>query len=228
MRAPWKHGRRCSWRMSGNSPGRITRGRTAWWICYAGKKVDICHGGGPARRCCRAAHPLFPRLRYLLTGGDVVDPRAVAKILRQSPREHLIHCYGPSESTAHATQEVEEVPERRRASRSASRSPIPGLPAGLPRSTSPDCGGRNLHWWSRSGARLSEQTRVDGRAICDRSVCWQPGARMYKTGDLGRYMADGKIEFLGRNDFQVKIRGFGLSWRRLKPTSPGIRSFAKQ
>ncbi|MFL5802017.1 MAG: amino acid adenylation domain-containing protein, partial [Roseiflexaceae bacterium] len=37
-----------------------------------------------------------------------------------------------------------------------------------------------------------------------------PGARMYKAGDLGRWLPDGTIEFLGRNDFQVKIRGYRI------------------
>src|SRR5258708_22792259 len=41
------------------------------------------------------------------------------------------------------------------------------------------------------------------------------GARMYRTGDRGRWRGDGNLDYLGRFDHQVKIRASGLSWGRL-------------
>src|SRR5262249_48876457 len=38
----------------------------------------------------------------------------------------------------------------------------------------------------------------------------EPGGRIYQTGDLGRWLAEGKIEFLGRRDYQVKLRGYRI------------------
>ena len=52
----------------------------------------------------------------------------------------------------------------------------------------------------------------------------EPGARLYKTGDIARYLSDGSIEYLGRIDDQVKIRGFRIelgeieSWLRKYPS----------
>jgi amino acid adenylation domain-containing protein len=47
------------------------------------------------------------------------------------------------------------------------------------------------------------------------------GARMYKTGDLGRHLPDGEIEYLGRNDFQVKVRGFRIELSEIESQLAG-------
>ena len=50
------------------------------------------------------------------------------------------------------------------------------------------------------------------------SFSGEPGARLYKTGDLARYRPDGNIEFLGRSDHQVKIRGFRIELGEIEGT----------
>ena len=53
-----------------------------------------------------------------------------------------------------------------------------------------------------------------------------PGARMYKTGDLARYLASGEIEFAGRTDDQVKIRGYRVELEEIEAvlgSHPGVR-----
>jgi len=47
-----------------------------------------------------------------------------------------------------------------------------------------------------------------------------PGARLYKTGDLARFLPDGNIEYLGRTDFQVKLRGLRIELGEIEATLP--------
>ncbi|HZF07309.1 MAG TPA: amino acid adenylation domain-containing protein, partial [Thermoanaerobaculia bacterium] len=57
------------------------------------------------------------------------------------------------------------------------------------------------------GRGYANDATLTARKFVDDPFSTVPGARLYRTGDLGRYLPDGNLEFLGRIDFQVKIRG---------------------
>jgi aryl carrier-like protein len=72
-------------------------------------------------------------------------------------------------------------------------------------------------------ARLPERTAA---SFLPDPFAGRPGARLYATGDRARYQADGNLEFLGRVDFQVKIRGHRIELEEIEAAllrHPGVR-----
>jgi amino acid adenylation domain-containing protein len=84
-----------------------------------------------------------------------------------------------------------------------------------------------LHIGGQGVARgyANRPTLTDEKFVSD-PFARQPAARMYKTGDLVRYRADGNIEYLGRIDHQVKVRGFRIELGEIESvlaSHPGLR-----
>jgi amino acid adenylation domain-containing protein len=159
----------------------------------------------------QALQSVISGLKYLLVGGDVLDPRTIREVLERSPPQILLNGYGPTESTTFATtHRIESVSE------GAKSVPV-GRPIAntriyiLDRYLQPVPIGvvGEIHIGG-DGVALGYLNRPEltaERFIADPFEA-DPQARLYKSGDLGRYHADGTIEFLGRNDHQIKIRGF--------------------
>ncbi|MBD1933118.1 MULTISPECIES: non-ribosomal peptide synthetase [Cyanophyceae] len=155
----------------------------------------------------------FSSLRYLLFGGEAVDARWVKKVFKQGAPKQLIHVYGPTEGTTFSSYySVQDVPE------SATSIPI-GRPIAntqiylLDADLQPvPIGIVGELYIGGDGLAREYINRPD---ITAERFIYNPfnnklESRLYKTGDLARYLPDGNIEFLGRIDNQVKIRGFRI------------------
>ncbi|HKG80928.1 MAG TPA: amino acid adenylation domain-containing protein [Pyrinomonadaceae bacterium] len=155
----------------------------------------------------------FKSLKHLLFGGENVDPVWVREVLEKGLPGRLLHLYGPAESTTFASwHEVQDLDEQ------ATTVPIGGpvsntqiylldrrmspVPVGVPGELY--IGGDGL---ARGYLNRPELT---AEKFIPNPFSREPGARLYATGDLGRYLANGDIEFIGRRDHQVKIRGFRI------------------
>ena len=187
--------------------------------------------GSPRSRCRRpargAAREPLPRLATIICRGEAC-PAEVVRALGGAGRR-LFNVYGPTEATIWATG-AECSDGTARADRPSHRQRT-GLRAGSqPRSPCRwACAGRAVHRRRRAGARVSQPARADGGAVHPESLRRRPGARLYRTGDLVRYRPDGNLEFLGRIDDQVKLRGFphraGRDRGRPGP-APGVQEAA--
>jgi amino acid adenylation domain-containing protein len=154
------------------------------------------------------AWPATTSLRFLLTGGDILHHYAPSTLPFT-----LINNYGPTEATVVSSYE---------------RVPQDGLESGLPSIGRPiantqiyildehlqqmPIGETGEMYIGGSGLAKGYLNRPELTAekFIGHPFSTEPGARLYKTGDLVRYRPDGRIEFVGRSDQQVKIRGYRI------------------
>ncbi len=181
-------------------------------------------------------------LRQLLVGGDVVSPvhvRRAAAILE--PEARLVNGYGPTEATTFSTRYSVAASAASAALTAVGLTAMPiGRPiasaqtyvldgdlAPLPLGVTGELaiGGPGLARGYLNRPELSAERFVPHPFAGPEEA----GARLYRTGDRVRFRADGNLEFLGRRDEQVKIRG-----HRIEPgeivaaleTYPGVRAAA--
>ncbi|MGH8718224.1 MAG: amino acid adenylation domain-containing protein, partial [Burkholderiales bacterium] len=156
------------------------------------------------------------KLRLLIVGNEKVSPERFA-LWRQTVGDsvRLINAYGPTEATVTATcYEAGFAPADREAIAVPIGRPIADkkvyildphlnpVPVGVP---------GELHIGGAGLARgYLNRPELTAEKFIANPFSEDPDARLYKTGDLARYLPDGNIEFLGRTDHQIKIRGFRI------------------
>ncbi|HLP58252.1 MAG TPA: condensation domain-containing protein, partial [Candidatus Deferrimicrobium sp.] len=154
---------------------------------------------------------IFEKIRCLLVGGDMVTP-AVVNRLRNSYRNlEVLHMYGPTENTTFSTffpidKEYDTpIPVGKPISNSTVYilDSHGGLqPVGVPGELC--TGGDGVARGYLNNPELTNDKFINFH----HSAFSIHHSILYRTGDLGRWLPDGVIEFLGRIDHQVKIRGF--------------------
>lgn len=170
----------------------------------------------------------FAPLRQLLTGGDVVSPASVAKVMVACPNLTVINGYGPTENTTftccHTTTRAE----------AALGMPLPiGKPVSgtdvfvLDANLAPVPNGEPGELFAAGeGLALGYLGQPDLTAEKFIAAPWDADVLLYRTGDLARQDAEDVVHYLGRIDTQVKIRGFRIELGEVEAAleaQPGIK-----
>ncbi len=160
-------------------------------------------------------------VRQLLAGGDVLSVPHVKKALDQLEGCKVINGYGPTENTTftccHTMTRSEDVGRTVPIGRPIANTTVYIVDSRMepvPVGVAGDLftGGDGL-----ARGYLDHPALTAERFVPD-PFGDSPGGRLYRTGDRARYLPDGTIEFLGRNDFQVKVRGFRIELGEIEIT----------
>ncbi|QPF43658.1 non-ribosomal plipastatin synthetase PpsC [Bacillus subtilis] len=151
-------------------------------------------------------------LKRVFAGGEPLAPRTAARFASVLPQVSLIHGYGPTEATVDAAFYVLDPERDRDRLRIPIGKPVPGarlyvLDPHLAVQPSGVAGELYIAGAGVARGYLNRPALTEERFPEDP---FYPGERMYKTGDVARWLPDGNIEFLGRLDDQVKIRGYRI------------------
>ncbi|MGW2253243.1 amino acid adenylation domain-containing protein [Kitasatospora sp. NPDC001660] len=148
-------------------------------------------------------------LRYVIFGGEPLPPALLAPWTDVHPHVRLVNMYGITETTVHVTARTVTRADID-AGRSVIGTPIPTTTVHL---LDPNTGRRLLPVGAVGeihvgGAGVAEGYLNRPDLTAERFVANPHGAgTLFRSGDLGRYRPDGTIEFLGRADSQVQVRG---------------------
>lgn len=157
------------------------------------------------------SHNYFSSLKYILMAGERLLPADVKRWMKIfGERVQLINLYGPSETTMTKLFHFVQLSDLER----------PTIPIGKPmtgaraivvdekqRQCPPGVVGEIYIRTPFRSLGYYNQPELTAQAFVQNPFSSNPTDIVYKTGDLGRVLADGNLEFLGRKDLQVKIRG---------------------
>jgi amino acid adenylation domain-containing protein len=217
-------------------PSQCARSPRDFYALLCREQVTVLNQTPSAFRALIAAQDAqLHSLRYVIFGGEALELHALAPWIKRNETEktRLINMYGITEITVHATYR-----EITREDIDTGRGSLVGrglpdlcvylldrhgepVPVGVTGELYVGGAGVARGYWNRP--QLTAERFLRDPFVAD------PQARMYKSGDLGRWLPNGEIEYLGRNDFQVKIRGFRIELGEIEAKlakQPGVQDAA--
>ncbi|WP_097870593.1 non-ribosomal peptide synthetase [Streptomyces sp. rh34] len=161
---------------------------------------------------------VFAGLRVLHTGGDVVRPSACRAVLETSFTGRLSNLYGPTEATTAATgHEITEAPADGGSvpiGRPLTGVTVQVLDERLAPTPTGSVGELYVGGAGVTRGYLRDPARTAERFLPD--PVGPPGSVVYATGDLVVQHPDGLLEYVGRSDAQVKVRGYRVELREVE------------